>query len=100
MASGLEGLQVNTWFKAVIVVSTVVLLAALAAKMANVALVATGTLVFGFGQWINHPKRLGYVPGYKITYTSRYPSFSGVLIELLGLALVFYGIWRLHTLGF
>lgn len=99
MATGLDGLQVNTWFKGVIAVSAVILAASITTGRPNAAIVASGWLIFGFGQWINHPKRTHISVRYKITDTSREACISGLLLEAFGLFLAAFGAWRLYQFG-
>jgi hypothetical protein len=99
MATGLEGLQVNTWFKGVIAVSAISLAAAITTNRANVAVTATGVLIFGFGQWINHPKRVGFTGRFKVTSTAREACVSGLFLEAIGIVLALFGAWRLHQFG-
>ncbi|KAB2910263.1 MAG: hypothetical protein F9K29_25230 [Hyphomicrobiaceae bacterium] len=100
MASGgLDNFQITTWYKAVIAASVLVLIAALAAGRPNVAMVALGGFLFGIGQWINHPKRIGFAPGYKITKTSREASAPGLFLEGVGILLIAWGAYRLLYLG-
>ncbi len=90
----MSGLKIDSWYKALIAASLVVLIAALTANRNDVALIAAGALIFGFGEWINHPKRSGVVPGYIITSTARDASAFGLLLDGAGIALVLFGAYR------
>jgi hypothetical protein len=101
MTNPLPTLQVDTAYKGVIAVSAVVLIAALAVNNAAVAIIALGFLVIGFGEWINHPKRSGYVPpsaynpAMTVTSTARDPSAFGLLVDGMGGLLILLGLYHL-----
>ena len=101
MTNPLPTLQVDTAYKGVIAVSAVVLIAALAVSNTPVAIIALGFLFIGFGEWINHPKRSGYIPpsfanpAMTVTSTARDPSVFGLFVDGVGLLLIGLGLYRL-----
>jgi hypothetical protein len=62
-------------------------------------LIGLGLLLFGIGEWVNHPiqmKRSGGV------ITESYPwrlSFFGVLLDVIGVGLFGFGLFRLLAFG-
>jgi hypothetical protein len=95
MSEGLQNFQITTWYKAAIAVGTLALLAALAGSKDNAAIVATGCIIIGIGEWINHPKRIRFEWHAKITDVSRLPNVAGLLVEMCGAIIVIYGVYRM-----
>ena len=100
MANLLDSLKIDYWYKAVLVISTGVLVVSLtvpmqAAPNGVIATISLGGLFIGLGEWINHPLRVGVGYGYQISGHPRSNSFLGVMFVLLGLALVGYGVYKL-----
>jgi hypothetical protein len=101
MTNPLPTLQVDTAYKGVIAVSAVVLIAALAVSNTPVAVIALGFLFVGFGEWINHPQRSGYIPpsaynpAMAVTSTARNPSALGWFVDGVGGLLIGLGVYRL-----
>ena len=94
-------MRIDDWYKAALLVSLVVLIAAIVVGRDDVAVIAAGVLIFSFGEWINHPERESFHPGngygqaFKFTDKRRSPSLFGTVLDLLGLAIIGYGVWAL-----
>lgn len=61
---------------------------------AATALVALGTFFIGMGEWINHPLRTAVHPRGIVTGHPRNASAPGVFFDLLGGALLLFGLYR------
>jgi hypothetical protein len=94
MTSPLSNLQIDAWYKGVIVVAAAVLIGSLAFQTPHITILALGFLFIGFGEWINHPRRQGIIPGYIVTSTARAPSAFGWSVNVVGAALILIGIIR------
>lgn len=96
---GLKTLVLDYWYKLVIWISVAVLVLALTVPLQVpnrvVLLISLGSLLFGLGQWINHPLQERIGMGYKITGYPRKACISGVLTEIAGVCLVGVGVWKL-----
>ncbi|WP_019653994.1 hypothetical protein [Variovorax atrisoli] len=96
---GLKTLVLDYWYKLVIWISVAVLVLALTVPLQVpnrvVLLISLGSLLFGIGQWINHPLQERIGVGFKISGHPRNACFSGVLTEIAGVCLVGVGIWKL-----
>lgn len=92
-------MRIDDWYKGALLVSLVVLVAALFAERDDAAVIAAGILVFSFGEWVNHPEREGYYPGnaygqaFKYTDKRRSPTLFGTVLDILGIAILGYGLW-------
>jgi hypothetical protein len=101
MTNPLPTLQIDTVYKGVIAISAVVLITALAVSSTPVAIIALGFLFIGFGEWINHPMRSGYIPpsfanpAMTVTSTARSPSAFGCFVDGIGTLLIGLGVYRL-----
>lgn len=96
----LSKLVLDYWYKVIILVCILVFLLSGAGLLPNLpviptALISLGGFFLGLGEWINHPLQVGLVYRFKITRYRRYPSFAGQLFDLLGLALIGYGLYRI-----
>ena len=96
MSNGLEKLEINTWFKALLAGSFAVLVAAVAASAhPGIMLVATGGVLIGLGEWLNHPKLVTLTAAYKITNTSRDACIVGYLLDAIGIVVAIVGAYKL-----
>ena len=99
MSELMKGLAIDYWYKALLVVSVGVMLLALTVPLqvpnVSVLLMSAGGFAHSLGQWINHPYQERIGAGFKISSRNRQATFSGVLLELAGLALACAGVWRL-----
>jgi len=108
MSNPLNNLKIDYWYKALLVLSAVILIAALTMKMEGVSnsiiqLLSLGGLFIGIGEWINHPLQTRIIPpnayyapgGAKLTSYNRRASLLGSLFDLLGFVIIVIGVWRL-----
>ena len=100
MGSPLSSLKIDYWYKAVLVISTALLVIALTVPMQGVpnsaiALLSLSGVFIGLGEWINHPLQERIGGGFKISGHPRNNSPLGVLLVAAGLALAGYGIYKL-----
>lgn len=93
--SALKNFKVNVWYIGLVVVAAFILAAALAAGNSAAAIIATGFLLVGFGEWINHPPKTRIGPRYKFTASERDPSIFGWIMNLIGGSVVVFGVIRL-----
>ncbi len=103
MGNPFSGLDADRWYLLWIAASLLGLLGAMAAKEPRYVGVAFGCVLFGFGELINHPKRMrighdGYQVRFEITDRTRKNSVLGVGMILLGLLFAGYNIVRLAFL--
>lgn len=59
------------------------------------AQISLGIFFFGIGEWINHPLQTRIAAFGVITGHPRNTSISGVLFDLLGIALIGFGTYQL-----
>lgn len=98
----LSNLAIDYWYKAVLVIATCVLIAALSVEMQGVEnnvvqLLAMGLILVGLGEWINHPLQVSIAPAYKITSYRRSSSFGGNLLDLIGVVLMVIGFVQMRS---
>jgi hypothetical protein len=97
----LGNLKLDAWYSIVIAVSAAALLIALGTKEHGIALVALGALLFGIGEMINHPRVTRYVPqtiespGFLGVGHPRDPRWLGLVVDVIGLAVIGLGIYHL-----
>ena len=102
----LSKLELDYWYKVLMVVSVVVFLLAgsgvlKALPVAPTILISIGAFFVGLGEWINHPLQTGFLapnayrPSGVVTSHPRSNKFIGVGFLLLGLVLILWGIFRL-----
>jgi hypothetical protein len=98
---GLKNFAVDYWYKLLALVSVAVLVLGLTVPLQvpnkPVVLIALGGFLFGLGQWINHPYQEQIGVGFKISGHPRKNHLGGVLTEIVGAALVVWGVWLLTT---
>ena len=89
MSDTLSGLKVDKWWHAFTAVGGAGFVAAIAVESKTIPqrdliLLSLSLFLFGVGQWINHPKQVQVVPGWKIEGHHRSPYPLGRCLELLG----------------
>jgi hypothetical protein len=101
MDNPLSNLQIDTWYKGIIIIAAAALIVLLTVDKPAIALVALGFLLIGIGEWINHPTRYAYrsptftEPGMMIESTARQPTLFGWIVDAIGLGLIGLGAYRL-----
>lgn len=100
MSNPLEKLALDHWYKVlmaggftVFLLTAAGLLPALPVKPC--LLISLGTFFFGLGEWRNHPLQTRIAGNFKITGHPRAANGVGSVFDLLGLALIGYGLWQL-----
>lgn len=100
MSNPLESLKIDYWYKAVLAISTVLLIITLTVPLqglsnSTIALICLGGVFIGLGEWINHPlqTKVGY--NFKITSYPRRLTFLGSVFVIFGLVLAGYGASKL-----
>jgi len=100
MSNPLQGLKVDYWYKAVLVIATVSLLASLTVPLQDVsnsivAEISIGGILIGLGEWINHPYQEQIGNGFMISGHPRKNSILGVVFVICGITITACGIYRL-----
>lgn len=89
----------DEWYKAMMGAGVLITIAALAAKNNSVILAGFGFVLFGAGEFINHPFKTRLVDddwGRRIESgrVSR-PKRLGIVLDVAGAGLMALGVWRL-----
>lgn len=95
MSNPLSGIDTDRWYLVWLVVSVVLLVASIAADKQLYAGLCAGLVAIGMGETFNHPRREGFVPGFKITIRTRSPRLFGWLLDLIGVILVLWFAYKL-----
>jgi hypothetical protein len=100
MSNPLQALKIDYWYKAVLVISTALLVVSLTVPLqevsnAAVAAICVGGILIGLGEWINHPYQEKIGAGYKLSGHPRNNSLLGVALLIAGVAIAGYGVYRL-----
>lgn len=96
----LQSLALDYWYKAVLAISTALLIVSLTVPLQGVRndiaqLLCLGGIFVGLGEWVNHPLQESIGAGFKLSGHPRRSSFLGTVLDLLGLACIGYGLYRL-----
>ncbi len=106
MNNPLAKLALDAWYKVLIAVGAFVILLNGAGLLGNYPvretfIISLGCIVFGVAEWMNHPMheeeipaRYGMPPLERI-HTGWTPCLVGVLLDIAGIALIFYGLIKL-----
>jgi len=104
MNNPIQSLKLDYWYKVIISLCTVVFLATAAGLLPNIPtketlLTCLGGIFLGLGEWKNHPinTHITQVAGYTFKGEGHLRKFSltGTLLCLLGLYLLYKGLWHL-----
>lgn len=100
MSNPLQSLALDYWYKAVLAISTVLLIVSLTMPLQSVSnscaqLLCLGGVFIGLGEWINHPLQTRVGAGFKITGYPRRFTFLGSVFVLLGFVCIYFGIAKL-----
>jgi hypothetical protein len=105
MTEFLKNLLITTWYKAVIAVFGAAFLVTLGQRRDELAMVFCGACLIGIGEWRNHPKkevrlRIDSTGNkWKVTDVPRRANFVGILLQLIGVVLMLYGMYRIFGLS-
>jgi len=108
MTNPLRNLKIDYWYKALVVLSAVLLLISLTVELKGIEnsiaqLLCLGVLFIGIGEWINHPLQSAIMPpnaydapgGAIITSYKRKPCLLGTLFDILGFTITVVGGYKL-----
>jgi hypothetical protein len=87
-----------TWYQTLAAFSGVLLLILAHKELWNAAVALGGFFLIGIGEWINHPRRIGQIPGLRAMkgpIATRLPHWLGWTFDGVGTVLVIVGIFRL-----
>jgi len=104
----LAKLAIDYWYNAIAVAGLFILVISLTINLVNVdnnvvQLISLGAFFIGLGEWVNHPLQVELVapthnfPGGKLSGHPRNSSFIGVFFDLIGIALVVTGIYKIFN---
>lgn len=96
---GWGDLDTRQWWLGVLVVAGPLLIGAGSTGHVTTALIAAGAFVWGVGEWVQHPYQQiqkGLILG--STYRRRW-NFFGVVLNIIGIALVVFAVYRFWKLG-
>jgi hypothetical protein len=108
MSNPIPRINTNSPWKALVAIGAAGMIAALSLKIEflqsrDVFLMFLGLLLFGLGEWINHPPKkivsfptLNDPPVQVTNLTHRDPIFLGKAIEAVGVAIFFLAVVRLE----
>lgn len=83
------------WWILVGIAGALIAVASAPVKFVPGFIIGLGLLTFGVGQWIDHPIRTDFRPGFQITGYPWRPSVFGVVLSLGGVVLFGFGLYRL-----
>jgi len=106
MENPLSKLALDAWYKVLIVIGTFVVLLNGAGLLPNYPtkqtfLIGLGCIIYGVGEWINHPlnetvqPRTATTPTLKWTDHSWNPRPFGLLFDGIGICLLVWGFYKL-----
>jgi len=88
-------ISLDEWWKVIATAGGAIAVAAVAAKFTPAILLGIGLLLFGAGEWFNHPLQTKVGVDFKITGHPWRPRLFGLLMDGAGLALGGLGLYRL-----
>jgi hypothetical protein len=100
MSDPLSRLKIEHWWHAFTVAGAAGIVASLAFNpkvvgQKDALLLSVGFFIFGVGQWINHPRNQGVIPGFIITSHHRQATLLGVCFEIVGLVAIIVATYRI-----
>ena len=95
----LDRFKPDHWWNVVAVAGGLIAVAAVPAQFFAAFLIGLGLLLFGAGEWLNHPRQTqvkgAKVVGlYKVTSNPWKPKVHGILMDGLGIAFLALGIFQ------
>lgn len=92
---GWGDLDTRQWWFGVLLIAGSSLVAAISTGRENIAIIAAGVAVWAVGEWVQHPVQWSQSGGRPTNKYARKWSFFGVLLNVVGIALIGLGIIRL-----
>jgi hypothetical protein len=83
------------WWILVGIAGALIAVASAPVKFVPGFIIGLALLLFGVGQWIDHPLLKGIGPGFTTTRYPWQPSVFGVVLSLGGIVLFGFGLYRL-----
>lgn len=92
-----SGLKIKHWWQAITVGGGIGMAASagFGDMKAEVFMLSLGLLLFGIGQWVNHPLQVGFAPGIRVTRYNRTIYPLGFFLECLGGGIFLIEIYRI-----
>lgn len=94
MAS-LKDFDLEHWWKLTAAAGALIAVASAPVQFAPGLLIGLGLLLFGLGEWANHPLRTGVGQGFTITGYPWGPNAFGLVLDAIGVCLFALGLYRL-----
>jgi hypothetical protein len=97
----LDRFKPDYWWNVVAIAGGLIAAAAILQQFIAAFPIGLGLLLFGAGEWVNHPRQTrgngsSKVVGiYKVTGNPRKPKVHGILMNVLGIGLFGLGLFRL-----
>jgi hypothetical protein len=91
----LRAFGLDEWWKALAAAGLAIVLASITVKFVPAFLIGLGVLLFGIGEWRNHPlqEQIGF--GFKLSGHPRSASIFGLACDAVGLVLAALGLGKL-----
>jgi hypothetical protein len=96
---GWGDLDTRQWWLAVLVIAGPLLIGAGSTGHVTTAMIAAGATVWAVGEWVQHPYQQFKKDGFVGNYYNRVWSVFGVGLNIVGIALVAFAIYRFDRLG-
>ena len=108
MNNPLSNLKIDYWYKALVVLSALLLVISLTVDLKGVEnsiaqLISLGALFLGIGEWVNHPLQTKIMApnaytlgGGLITSYNRSPCLLGSLFDIFGFIIICVGVYKLY----
>jgi hypothetical protein len=96
---GWTDLDTRQWWIAVVAIAGSLLVGAGTAGRTTTAIIAAGALIWGIGEWIQHPFQQFRKDGQIGNRYTRVQSLFGIAFNLIGIATVILAVIRFWRLG-
>jgi hypothetical protein len=96
---GWGDLDTRQWWLAVVTIGGALLIGAVPTGHITVAIIAAGVVTWAFGEWIQHPYQQFRKDGYVGNSYRRIWSVAGTALNVAGIGLVVWAIYRYWKLG-
>jgi len=94
----LKNLDLRHWWIAVVASGIAFTTAAIAAQFVPMIFLGLGLLLFGIGEWIDHPIQTQLGPNFKVTSYPRHTTVLGFILDAVGIGLMCVGLYKLTLL--